>query len=494
MDPLTMAIMVGGTGILTSMISGKMNADAQRDAVQGMNAQQLRMYQLQMKQLNNKLQQYGDAIKGKEVVFNVFPRKELTDQAIQLQDKYLKLQQDAQNVRAKGGPGSSLVADSLQTMAKRAKQELDTFVGENAERQVRKEPGAAEQLQQMYQDAENMWENVKATEQGYGEIGGLAGSMKGLTDEFQASTLANTAQYALESGDIQAMQSAINQIGQMSAAELQDSGEIELIKQRALSEVLEDRAAGRTPSIAKQKLLLALDRATKQQAGLAAQQRGGMNTALAQRNVARMGQEAMQGASREGAILAAEERERAEQALGGQLAGMRQVSTQRDVTQAGFDQEAAARNLAARQDAARQQQGLAGIKLNSLGQLMRADTFNATQQQALDMAKMQARANAIADQARAKQQIDAGNIAAARGLQQQRIGEDIRLRDAALGAERMGIMADADLAKMALGQQVELPQLQQAPVYNPGAQVFGNIAATTNRIAGKMLENELVKK
>jgi hypothetical protein len=285
----------------------------------------------------------------------------------------------------------------------------------------------------------------------------------------------------------------------MSAAQLRDSDMQGLSMQNELRDEMRQRAMGLTPSLAQHQLLSGLDRAGQQQASLAAQQRGGMGNLLAQRNVAQMGGNAMQMASREGAMMALDERNQAQQQYGNLMAGMRADAGQRDITQAGFNQQTEQANLQKRlQDAQLAQQ----MNQFNAAQRQQVDQFNTGNQTNISLANAQAanqarafgaqafnqnqqfnRANelqtalaksgmsqdAINRELAARFGINQGNVAAVNQGRALDLQNQMGLVNRGLDAANVGAFADRDAAALALSN----PHMIQSPTRSAGLDYMG---------------------
>lgn len=91
-------------------------------------------------------------------------------------------------------------------------------------------------------------------------------------------------------------------------------------------------AAGQAPSIANMQYNQNLEAANRAGMAMAASQRGGSNPMLAFRNAQQAGQQAQLEGSQTGAIMAEEERRKAEQVIAAQAAAQRGVALQQAMT------------------------------------------------------------------------------------------------------------------------------------------------------------------
>ena len=155
-----------------------------------------------------------------------------------------------------------------------------------------------------------------------------------------------------------------------------------LANQNELSNVLRDQALGKVPSIAEQQMALGMERAAQQQAGLAAQQRGGLGSLLGQRNAAQMGGLSMQQTTRDSGIAAMEEVARNQELYRDMLGGLRTDATNRDTTQGNMDNATALANLRHRELAGQLAQE--NNQFNAR-QLQDADSTNTTNRTTVSM-------------------------------------------------------------------------------------------------------------
>jgi len=235
---------------------------------------------------------------------------------------------------------------------------------------------------------------------------------------------------------------------------LRDTALKALSGQNELSNVMRARAMGETPSLAQQQMLAGLDRTAQQQAGLAAQQRGGMSALLAQRNAQMMGGQAMQQASREGGMMALEERERAIGQYGNQLGALRSDATQRDLSQGSLDMQTNLANVQHRQFGANLAQN--------------ANQFNAQQLQQANLANLSNRQNVNLANVGAQNQARQFGANAYNTNQQFNTGNQMQLGLAKAGMTQQ--MLNNELAnKMAL-EQYNVANRQQTGMANASFQ------------------------
>ena len=222
----------------------------------------------------------------------------------------------------------------------------------------------------------------------------------------------------------------------MQQAQLGDRDAVTLQQQAELRDRLGAAARGETPSLANQAMLSGMERAAQQQAGLAAQARGGAGSLLAQRQAQRMGNQAMLGASREGAMMSLDERERAQSMFGSQLGAMRAESTQRDIQQAAFQQQAEQANLQKRlQDA-----GLAtNINAANAAALTGMSQFNVSNANQMALANQQAINAQRAAEAQNRTGMSQFNVSRADDLARLRSGLTMSAAD-----RELGMRADTD--------------------------------------------------
>ena len=230
----------------------------------------------------------------------------------------------------------------------------------------------------------------------------------------------------------------------MRAATLEDSALAELEQQRMLSQDLGAAARGEAPSIANQAMIGGMERAAQQQAGLAAQARGGANSLLMQRQAAQMGSQGMQDVAREGAMMSLDERERARAAYGQHLGGIRADAAQRDIQQAAFRQQEEQSNLQQRMSDAGRGDSINLANVHALNQMQQFNLIN-------EMTARQHRADAqtAADRYRADSGMTADHLNVQRGdaLAQQQAGATLGVLD-----QELGMRSDIDRTGTQLAQ------------------------------------------
>lgn len=122
--------------------------------------------------------------------------------------------------------------------------------------------------------------------------------------------------------------------------------------QLAQAQRLEAQASGTAPSVAEQQFGQNLDRIMKAQHAQAASARGSQGSLLAQREATLAGQDMMQEAGRESAMMRMQEQQQAEQQLSGVLESIRSMDMTQLIKQAELDQQTSLANLNVRVETA----------------------------------------------------------------------------------------------------------------------------------------------
>ncbi len=198
----------------------------------------------------------------------------------------------------------------------------------------------------------------------------------------------------------QAMQQQINQ-GQSNQ---------ERAAQLGLQGQLQAAAAGQGPSVANLQLQQATQQNLKAQMAAAASMRGGVNPALAQRNLGLQGAATGQQAAAQSAMIKMQEQQAAQANLGNLLSGVRGQDINMAQTQAQLNQQAALQNAAQRQAAFGQNAGF----------LQQANMQNAQLGQNMTLANMDAWNQRNAMQAQLNQGVNLANM---QGLNQYGIAQ-----------------------------------------------------------------------
>jgi hypothetical protein len=355
-------------------------------------------------------------------------------------------------------------------------------------------------------DRDPMYSSVRG--QTYDQLGGLRhdqtvqDAIRGFSTGQQGQVHSYDAERALGQQGSASLAQAVDSGRGMRSAEIGESDTITLEQQAALRDQLGAAARGETPSLANQAMISGLERAAQQQAGLAAQQRGGAGSLLAQRQAQQMGGQAMQQAAREGAMMSLDERERARAQFGQQLGTMRAESTQRDLQQASFQQQMEQANLQKRLADA----GLAtNVNLANAAAQTGMSQFNVGQANQMALANAAAENQRRAMEAQARTGMSQFNVSRAddlarlqgltaidqsgrsldmrRGIDQFNVGQDTRtqelnnawvqnLLNQQSGALSRGAFAGADAAGMGLGAGHAVSNVA-AP--HTGAAIIGGI-------------------
>ena len=141
-------------------------------------------------------------------------------------------------------------------------------------------------------------------------------------------------------------------VGEAQRIKLRETDPTLRNSQMEQSRRLQDRATGKLPSVAEQQFAQNLDRIMKAQNAQAAGARGAQNSMLAQREATFAGQDMMQEAGRESAMLRMQEQQQAEQQLAGVLESIRGMDMTMVVKQAELDQQTNLANLNTRLETA----------------------------------------------------------------------------------------------------------------------------------------------